>query len=100
MAEKMCDMCSKKVALKWLMIEGDPTLCIGCAAIQFREEAAQNRERNAVSIDAHVPKSLNDAIYWGTLHTINRVLRLEEPSGSIQDLLRPKKKISRHQLGC
>ncbi len=65
------------------MIKGDPTLSISCAAMQFRAEATPNKEWDAVSIDSYIPESLNDVIYRGTLHTKNRVLSLETPSGSI-----------------
>ena len=95
--EKERDMCGKKGALKDLMTKADPILCISCAAMQFRAEAAPNREPNAVPIDNYVPKASNDTIYRGTLHTRNRVLRLEKPSGSIQDLLQSKKKTRRHK---
>ncbi len=74
------------------MIKGDPTLCISCSAMQFRAEAAPHKERHAVPVDRYVPESLNDAIYRGTLHTRNWVLRLKTPSGSTWNLLQPKKK--------
>ncbi len=95
--EEKRDVCGKKGALKWMMIKADPTLCISCAAMQFRAETAPNRKQNAVPIYTGVPESLNDAIYRGMLHIRNRVPMMETPSGSIQNLLRPKKKTRRHQ---
>ena len=89
-----CDKVWKEGALKCLMIKGDPTLCTSCAAILFRAEVTPHRELHAVPVDTYVPESLDDAMYRSTLDTRSRILRLESPSGSIQDLLRLKKKIS------
>ncbi len=50
---------------------------------------------NDQPVDGHVPRSLNDAILYATVHKRDQVPRLCTPSGSVQDLRRPKKKVRR-----
>ncbi len=64
----------------------------GCASHKRRVHRGLNHEH---PVSGHHPKSVDDAVFIATLNTREQLPMLCTPSGSIQELGRPKKK-SRH----
>ncbi len=98
------------------LFSGTRVLCITCAAVRYKLEIESLELCSASSttgssyrtivgrdmnndqpVDGHMPRSLNDAILYATVHTRDQVPRLCTTSGSIQDLRRPKKKVRCNQ---
>ncbi len=110
-----CKECEVSGAEERRLFSGTHALCIICATVRYKLELellelcrASNITgsshpksvgrglNNDQPVDGHVPRSLNDAILYETVHNRDQVPRLCTPSGSIQDLRNPKKKVRRN----
>ncbi len=111
-----CKECGVSGAEERRSCSGSHVLCITCAAVRYKLELESLdlcRESNITgpshrrsverglnsdqTVDKNVPRSLNDAILYATVHTRGQVPRFCTLSGSIQDLRRPKKKVRYNQ---
>ncbi len=109
-----CKKCGNSGARNVRLISGMHVSCTVCAAVRYQLEVESLQEiRNSSGriashkrrvhrglnhehpVSGHHPKSVDDAVFIATLNTREQLPMLCTPSGSIQELGRPKKK-SRH----
>ena len=109
-----CHECGKSGARNVRLISGTHLLCTVCAAVRYQLEVESLQEIRSSSdgsashkrrihlglnykhpVSSHRPRSVDDAVFIATLNTREQLPILCIPSGSIQELGRPKKK-SRH----
>ena len=111
-----CNECGVSGAKERGLSSETHVLCITCAAVRYRLEleslelccasnitGSSDRRNvgrglnNDQHFDRHVPRALNYAILYATVHTRDQVSRLCTPSDSIEDLRRLKKKVRCNQ---
>ncbi len=111
-----CTECEVSVAKERRLFSGNHVLRTACAAVRYMLElesldlcrafsvTGSSLRRNVEKVlngrehvDGHAPRSLNDAIIQAAVHSGDKVPRFETPSGFIQDLSCPEKRIRCNQ---
>ncbi len=106
-----CNACDKSGARNVRLISGMHMLCTVCAAVRYQMEVESLQEMRSPSegsatrkrrvnrglnqehpVSGRRPKSVDDAVFIATLNTMEQLLMLCTPFGSIQELGRPEKK--------
>ncbi len=70
--------------------------CSGGAGSSTGSRTCEN-EAERVPSDVYVPESIDDAMFHGTVHSRDQVLRLQTQYGSIKDLRYSSRKLKRSQ---